>query len=64
MSGSDQTDAPPDVSRQDLTSLVWSDGVLSPRNRKVEGSNPSSGSTFSQLSRPVRWLSCLLCLPS
>jgi hypothetical protein len=44
-SGSDQIDAAPNVSRQDPTSAIQIDAKHLTRNRKVEGSNPSSGST-------------------
>jgi hypothetical protein len=43
-SESDQIDAAVDVSCGNPTSSILSDGDLWPRNRKVEGSNPSSGS--------------------
>jgi hypothetical protein len=43
-SGSDQIDEAPNVSRQDPTSAVQSDTKHLTRNRKVVGSNPTSGS--------------------
>jgi hypothetical protein len=45
------TDAAPNVSRQDPTSAVQVDAEHLARNRKVEGSNPSSGSTNKQVSQ-------------
>jgi hypothetical protein len=43
-SGPDQIDAVPDVSKPDPTGSVQFDAELWSRNRKVLGSNPSSGS--------------------
>jgi hypothetical protein len=43
-SGSGQTDAASNVSRENPTDAVRSDAEHLPRNRKVEGSNLSSGS--------------------
>jgi hypothetical protein len=48
-SGSDQIDAAPNVSRADPSGCVQIDAEHSPRNRKVVGSNPTSGSTSSQV---------------
>jgi hypothetical protein len=53
-SGPVWTDAAPNVSRQDPTSAVRVDAEHPARNRKVEGSNPSSGSTKTQL-RAYPW---------
>jgi hypothetical protein len=50
-SGSVWTDEAPNVSRQDPTSAVQVDAEHLARNRKVEGSNPSSGSTNKQVSQ-------------
>ena len=44
-SGPDQTDAASNVSRENPTGPVRLDWKHLPRNRKVEGSTPSSGST-------------------
>jgi hypothetical protein len=43
-SGADQTDAAPNVSSKNPTGAVRFDWKHLARNRKVEGSNPSSGS--------------------
>jgi hypothetical protein len=43
-SGPDQIDAASNVSRQDPTNAVQADAEHLTRNRKVEGSNPTSGS--------------------
>jgi hypothetical protein len=43
-SGPDWIDAAPNVSRQDPSCSVQSDAKHLTRNRKVEGSNPTSGS--------------------
>jgi len=48
-SGAVWTDGPPNVSRQDPTSAVQADAEHPSRNRKVVGSNPTSGSTNPQL---------------
>jgi hypothetical protein len=54
-SGSVWIDGPPNVSRHDPTSAVQSDAEHLTRNRKVEGSNPSSGSkTAAQRLSPDR----------
>jgi hypothetical protein len=57
-SGSDQIDAVPDVSRPDPTGSVQVDAEPLSRNRKVLGSNPSSGSISAGQSRfsPRCWL--------
>jgi hypothetical protein len=61
-SGSDQIDAAPNVSREDPTASVQSDAEHLSRNRKVVGSNPTSGSTFPQVSsRKIQLASELSC---
>jgi hypothetical protein len=49
-SGAVWTDEAPNASRQDPSGAVQVDAEHLARNRKVEGSNPSSGSTNQQLS--------------
>jgi hypothetical protein len=48
-SGSDQIDAATNVSREDATGSVQLDAEHLSRNRKVVGSNPTSGSTTPQV---------------
>jgi hypothetical protein len=62
-SGSDQMDAAANVSRHDPTSAVQFDAKHLARNRKVVGSNPTSGSkpqVRAGYGDPVARLACLV----
>ena len=61
-SGAVWTDAAPNVSRQDPTSAVQADAAHLARNRKVVGSNPTSGSKTAgqSIGRRARQLSIFI----
>jgi hypothetical protein len=52
-SGAIWTDTAPNVSRPDPSGALQTDAEHPTRNRKVVGSNPTSGSTSSQLRGPI-----------
>jgi hypothetical protein len=53
-SGAVWTDGAANVSRLDPSGAYWIDAEHPARNRKVVGSNPTSGSTNQQLSGTIR----------